>query len=842
MVEGVNSPEIRRPLQPVIKASQAVEPLVCEAEPTEPQVCEAEPELPPPVDRSATMPSGRAKVNMSLDDLDAETDLHLSVSDRNGLNVRGRDDLSGSLDGRVSLSHHVLYDALNDLVGTKAGAAKITGMKFDAASKSYVLSMKAPVLKVLHDNFELKLRTDDKGRLYLQVADNWVPDGSIISRIRDALQSKVRDKINGQQDVVSLKLGTERDGDKLYLTPELEGIKVPLGKNDAMRIEGLNTKAAAKFAIDDRGNLHVDFDHLSFSGSSDAKGAKAAYSQGRADTAELSINGSMYRDKSSEVSVQGHLSLDLDAKDTQKIAFGGESLGKRVESARLEADIDTDVSIDKAGKVQAEARNHWRFEDTKIQGRRYDIESDRIDVSLDTQAGLKIDVRTPVGKVPPFKPQLTQNVVEPFIDGPTYHDEMLKAIAGARASIEQETFLMYAEDKTQVLMRALALKAAGLKDGSKSLASDPISAKGIPVHVLFNNNKQSHEGALPTIRQFESTVKNLAAEIQKSTLSVKAKQEAIDRLHEHLKWTSIERGVAKADHRKLLIIDGQTGYTGGINMGNHFLQKDSYHDIMLKATGPAVREMQDAFIDNWKDFSGKDDQKWNIKSVKELEQHRDRYAKATHTKPTGVDVVTTDERVKDIEAAYLHTAETAEHEISIEQAYYFYPPVQEALKRALARGVTINIIVPNRSDEELFDIINLHQIQELMETQKQLGRGQVNAWLYTGDPGVYSHTAHTKAMSSDGKRAVIGSANLLPRSLNSPFTEDMPDGSKRQVLFNEEMSLYLEGDQVGDIDKQLYDKDKRKAIQLDYQNVLERIDMLGGEKELQASLLKAQLT
>ncbi|HEY9839193.1 MAG TPA: phosphatidylserine/phosphatidylglycerophosphate/cardiolipin synthase family protein, partial [Candidatus Obscuribacterales bacterium] len=795
----------------------------------EDQVCEPDEMFEEVSDNSSVMPSGRAKANMSLDEIDAESDLHLAVSDRNGLNNRGRNDISGTLDGTVSLSHNVLYNALHDLVGTKAGSAKITGMRFDSASQSYVLSLKTPVLKVLHDNFELKIRTNAAGQLYLQVDENWVPDSSVISRIRDALQGQVKDKINGQQDIVALKLDTRRDGDKLYLTPVLDGIKVPLAKGEALKIEGLNSGDAAGFAIDSQGNLHVKFDNLRFSGSSDAKGAKAPLGQGKADTADLQIYGNMHKDHSSDVTVQGHISLDLDAKDTQKIAFGGESLGKRVESTRLEADIDTDVSIDAHQRVQAQSRNHWRFEDAKIQGRRYDIVSEQIEVSLDTQSGLKLDVKTLATKPTNFKPQLTQNVVEPFIDGPAYYAEMLKAIGGARESIEQETFLMYAGEKTQTLMRALALKAVGLKEGSKNkqgitnLVTDPIAAKGIPVHVLFNNNKQTHEGALPTIQQFEATVKALEDEINKLKVPAKTKQEYIERLHANLKWASIERGVAKADHRKVLIIDGQTGYTGGINMGNHFLQKDSYHDIMLKANGPAVREMQDAFIDNWKDFSPSEELKWNRKSVKELEQHRDRYAKEHHLKPTGTDVVTTDERSSEIEAAYLHAIEHANHDIYVEQAYYFYPPVQEALKRALARGVTLHMIVPERSDEELFDIINLEQIRDLMVTQARLGRGKVEAYLYTGTDGKYSHTAHTKALSADGQMAVVGSANLLPRSLRSPFTEDMPDGSKRQVLFNEEMSLYLEGAQVKTLEGQLFEADKKKSRKIDYDEVLERI-------------------
>lgn len=833
MVDGISAHDARMPVKPILTPS-SVKP--------DNQVCEPEPAISEDQSRAASMPSGRARASVSLSQLQAESDLQLSISDRNGLNKTGRDDITGSLDGKVSINQSVLDGALRPLVGLDEDGVKVKGLSFDKQNNSYVLSVEGSTAwGAIWDNFDIQIKTNPQGQLYLELDDNWMPNSSIISRIRNRLQSVLKDKVNGQQDVVSLKLDTRRDGDKLFLTPVLESIKVPTGKNSHLDIQGLNSGAAGKFSLDADGNLEIAFDHLQFSGSSDAKGAKAI-NQSKADTAQLDIYGQMHKDGSSEVSAQGRISIDLDAQDVKGISMGGENLSKRVESTRLEAQIDTDVSISKDHKVQVESQNTWRFEDTKIQGRRYDIQSDQIDVSLDTQTGLKLEVRATKAKANPFTPRLTQNVVEPIIDGPAYFKEMLSAIGNAKESIELETFLMYKGDKTKTLMRALALKAAGLKEGPSRLVHDPQATKGIPVHVLFNNNQQSHEGALPTIQQFEETVKELDAEIQKLPISEAAKKDYSERLHAQLKWGSIERGVAKADHRKLLVIDGQMGYTGGINLGNHFLQEDSYHDIMLKVNGPAVREMQDAFTDNWKDFTGEDKRDWNQKSVAELGQHRDSYARKHQLKPTGADIVTTDERSTEIEAAYLHAIENAQTEINVEQAYYFYPPVQEALKRALSRGVTINMIVPKRSDEELFDIINLAQIRDLMQTQQQLGRGAVKAYLYTGNEGKYAHTVHTKALSADGKMAVVGSANLTPRSLRSPFKEDLPDGSQRQVLFNEEMSVYLEGDQVRKLDQQLFETDKKKAIELDYENVLEHIDILGGEKELQTALLKAQLT
>lgn len=835
MVDGISS-DAKLPLRlaPTISPKPSNQPENLSSEP------ESSTQTNP--DRAAVMPSGRAKVSVALSELQAETDLQLNISDRNGLNQVGRDDITGSIDGKVSINQHVLDDALRPLVGLDADGVKIKGLKFDQKQQSYILSVEGSTAwGAIWDNFDIQIKTNPQGQLYLQLDDNWMPNKSIISRIQSKLQNVLKSKVNGQQDLISLRLDTRRDGDKLFLTPVLESIKVPTGKSSLLKIQGLNSASAGKFSLDQNGHLEINFDRLQFLGSSDEKAAKA-FSRGKADTAQIDIYGQLHPDGSTEVTAKGNLSIDLDAQDVKGINLGGENLSKRVESTRLEASLDTDISISANHQVQVESRNQWRFEDTKIQGRRYDIASEQIDVSLDTQTGLKLEIRATKAKPNPFNPKLTRNVVEPIIDGPAYFKEMLSAIGKAKESIELETFLMYKGEKTKTLMRALALKAAGLKESPSGLKPDPASSKGIPVHVLFNNNKQSREGALPTIQQFEETVKELNAEIQKLPLSDKAKKETSERLQSQLQWGSIERGVAKADHRKLLIIDGQTGYTGGINLGNHFLQEDSYHDIMLKLNGPAVREMQDAFTDNWKDFTGQELSNWNKKSVTELDKHRDTYARSHKLQPTAADIVTTDERSTEIEAAYLHAIENANKEIYVEQAYYFYPPVQAALKRALERGVTIQMIVPQRSDEELFDIINLHQIRDLMQTQKQLGRGEVKAYLYTGKQGQYAHTVHTKALSADGQMAVVGSANLTPRSLRSPFKEELPDGTQRQVLFNEEMSVYLEGDQVKQLNQQLFEADKKKAIELNYDLVEENIDILGGEKALQAALLKAQLT
>lgn len=50
------------------------------------------------------------------------------------------------------------------------------------------------------------------------------------------------------------------------------------------------------------------------------------------------------------------------------------------------------------------------------------------------------------------------------------------------------------------------------------------------------------------------------------------------------------------NHRKLLIVDGNTAYTGGVNVGDEYL---TWQDIGLKLVGPAVNQLQEVFIEDW---------------------------------------------------------------------------------------------------------------------------------------------------------------------------------------------------------------------------------------------------
>src|SRR5690606_14313357 len=132
-----------------------------------------------------------------------------------------------------------------------------------------------------------------------------------------------------------------------------------------------------------------------------------------------------------------------------------------------------------------------------------------------------------------------------------------------------------------------------------------------------------------------------------------------------------------------------------------------------------------------------------------------------------------------IEAALLELIGKAQDVIRLEHAYFEHEPIKQALLRALKRGVKLELRVSAFNDDTIFEIVNTANLLELMQAGQP---GQVTCWLYQGQGGKYDKMVHSKFLSADGKWAIVGSANLVPRSLHSPFTQ-----AGQPVLFNQEL-------------------------------------------------------
>ena len=201
-------------------------------------------------------------------------------------------------------------------------------------------------------------------------------------------------------------------------------------------------------------------------------------------------------------------------------------------------------------------------------------------------------------------------------------------------------------------------------------------------------------------------------------------------------------------HRKLLVIDGRVGFTGGIGFSDLWLgekQGDvAWREIGYRIEGPVVGQMQAAFLSNWIKVVGQvlDGDAY----FPDLPISGDFDAQFMMCSPR--------EGVAGIELMFLLAINAAEATIDIGTAY-FVPNdlLTEALRAAAARGVRVRILMPGRhTDSKLARDASKATWTSLLDAGVQ---------LFEYQPTMY----HCKLMIVDGLWTSVGSANLDPRSL-----------------------------------------------------------------------------
>lgn len=240
--------------------------------------------------------------------------------------------------------------------------------------------------------------------------------------------------------------------------------------------------------------------------------------------------------------------------------------------------------------------------------------------------------------------------------------------------------------------------------------------------------------------------------------------------------------IVPRDHRKIVVIDGKTGYTGGMNIADYYVigleEIGEWHDIHMRLEGPAVSKLQDIFLKMWKKETKQQvisekrtqvadmtaertpvmDKPENEVAQLSLEERIDLVGKRTHEE---VDIAIVDRspgKTSDaIRKVYVKALDSAEDHIMIVNPY-FVPTnsVRRAIKRALKRGVEVEIMLPAKSD-----IGFTPETGELV-AYRLMKKG---AKVYLFDGGFH----HSKVMMVDSTFCTVGTANLDSRSLRYDY-------------------------------------------------------------------------
>jgi cardiolipin synthase len=239
------------------------------------------------------------------------------------------------------------------------------------------------------------------------------------------------------------------------------------------------------------------------------------------------------------------------------------------------------------------------------------------------------------------------------------------------------------------------------------------------------------------------------------------------------------------NHRKILVVDGKVAFTGGMNIGDDYLDRgplSPWRDTQVRIDGPSVESLQRIFIEDW-DFAYGESIKAAI--YFEAEPRPDgSVVQVIHSGP--------DQDVKGIREIYFAAAFKARQRLWITTPYYVPDPgLRDALCMAGRTGIDVRLLLPLRADHWFVFYATRYYLADLLAAG-------VKVYLYK------EGFIHAKVWLADGKWASVGTANLDNRSLALNFevncliyTPSTVEELERQFERDLENSVQLEPKKFG---------------------------------------------
>lgn len=209
------------------------------------------------------------------------------------------------------------------------------------------------------------------------------------------------------------------------------------------------------------------------------------------------------------------------------------------------------------------------------------------------------------------------------------------------------------------------------------------------------------------------------------------------------------------NHRKIVIIDGIIGYTGGINISDKYINTDAnglyWRDTHVRIKGPGALALQQIFISDW-----------NFASGQHLPITGSRYFPFKNMEQFGqskLQVISSgpDSDLPNILLATLQAIHLAQKEILLTTPYFIPDEtLQQSLVMAAMGGIEVKLLVPEKGDSRLVDGVSRIYFEELL---------QAGVKIYLYQKGFI----HAKTFVVDGILASVGTANLDLRSFDLNF-------------------------------------------------------------------------
>ncbi|NOU36850.1 MAG: cardiolipin synthase [Kiritimatiellaceae bacterium] len=350
----------------------------------------------------------------------------------------------------------------------------------------------------------------------------------------------------------------------------------------------------------------------------------------------------------------------------------------------------------------------------------------------------------------PDHPALAGNRLVPLVDGDEAYPRMLEAIRSAKRHIHLQSYIIGNDEISRKFMDALAAKAA--EGVQVRLLYDRFGSSSALFGGLFRRARKvpnfrvaGWTQANPLKRQFQINLRN---------------------------------------HRKTLVVDGEIGFFGGINLlDDHITRpgKPPIRDYHFEVEGPIVQELQYSFLRDWYFITEESPEKL---LTEEYFPHANPAGEITarliSTGPSTVEDVATE--------SFFNSIVLAKKQI-LAVTPYFVPPedILRALRSAALRGVDVHLVVPKENNHRYAGYASRALYEELLLA------------------GVHIHERrppfmHAKALIIDGEFSLVGTANLDVRSLHlnyetclavysTEFTDAMKEIIHEDIASSDEVLL-----------------------------------------------------
>lgn len=306
-------------------------------------------------------------------------------------------------------------------------------------------------------------------------------------------------------------------------------------------------------------------------------------------------------------------------------------------------------------------------------------------------------------------PLLPGNKVTTLINGVQIFPAMLDAIRGAKKTITMENFIFRSGKLSAQLVPLLVEKAQA----------------GLQVHVIMDSMGCS--------------------KLEQSELDQLEKAGVQFVKYNRTEWHKLLR-VNHRDHRKMLVVDGVVGFTGGACLADEWMgnaeTKEQWRDTHFRVDGPAVAQIQGVFMENW--IATQHEVLHGPDYFPELPKADSVYARCYGTGP--------DDGVESARLVYLYSIGAARKNIRIAHSY-FVPDnlLVDALIAARKRGVKIEVITPGTIDANVVRRASRARWNELIDAGVE---------FYEYQPSLF----HCKIMIVDDIWMTAGTVNFDNRS------------------------------------------------------------------------------